>query len=211
MNQFGQLEAHGGCGRPGRGNSIRATVRMTGVAKNTVVKLLVELGAPASVTKTRHARPALQARPVRRDLGFVGAKQKNVRPRTSRTVRLGDVWTWTAIDADTKLIVVLDASDRATAGTALRSSCRTSRPARQPRPANHGRPQAVPERRGGCLRRRHRLRDAREALRRATPQGRAAVQPGRVHRAPMTQHDHGNPDPKHISPATSSARTSRCG
>lgn len=85
------------------GNSIRATVRMTGVAKNTVVKLLVDLGAACAEYQDRH----LQNLPCRRIQcdeiwSFVGAKQKNV--PEDKAEQWGDVWTWTAIDADTKLV-----------------------------------------------------------------------------------------------------------
>ena len=86
------------------GNSIRSTVRMTGVAKNTIVKLLVELGAAA----TKYQDETLRNLPCKRlqcdeIWSFVGGKDKNL---TEAQVRsgLGSVWTWTCIDADTKLI-----------------------------------------------------------------------------------------------------------
>jgi IS1 family transposase len=88
------------------GNSIRATVRMTGVAKNTVVKLLRDLGAACAKyhhDRVRHVRPA---RRIQCDeiWSFVGAKKKNVTPEQKQK-GWGDVWTWTAIDADSKLCV----------------------------------------------------------------------------------------------------------
>ncbi len=85
------------------GNSIRATVRMTGVAKNTVAKLLVDLGHACAEYQDEHLRN-LPCRRVQCDeiWSFVGAKQKNV-PDT-KVEEWGDVWTWTAIDADTKLV-----------------------------------------------------------------------------------------------------------
>lgn len=87
------------------GNSIRATVRMTGAAKNTVVKLLVELGEACS----RHQHEAL------RDLycehiqcdeiwAFCYAKERNVPEERRGQFGYGDVWTFTAIDAETKLV-----------------------------------------------------------------------------------------------------------
>ena len=88
------------------GNSIRSTVRMTGVAKNTVSKLLVELGACC----TKFMDGAMQNLPCQRiqaDViwSFAGCKEKNVTPeRRASGQHAGDVWTWTAIDADTKLI-----------------------------------------------------------------------------------------------------------
>jgi IS1 family transposase len=84
------------------GNSIRSTVRMTGVAKNTVVKLLVELGAACAVYQNLAMRN-LPCQRIQADeiWSFVGAKEKNV---TAENGAYGDVWTWTAIDADTKLV-----------------------------------------------------------------------------------------------------------
>jgi IS1 family transposase len=87
------------------GNSIRSTVRMTGVAKNTISKLLVELGAACSDYLNR-ALVNLPCKRIQCDeiWSFIGAKQKNVTPETIERGAFGDVWTWVAIDADTKLI-----------------------------------------------------------------------------------------------------------
>ena len=87
------------------GNSIRATVRMTGVAKNTVAKLLGELGCACSAYHNQHVRN-LRVRRLQCDeiWSFVGAKKKNVTPE-KKEEGWGDVWTWTAIDAETKLCV----------------------------------------------------------------------------------------------------------
>ncbi len=86
------------------GNSIRATVRMTGVAKNTVAKLLVDLGTVSSIYQDRVMRD-LSCERIQTDeiWAFVGAKQKNVKPE-KRNEGWGDVWTWVAIDSDTKLV-----------------------------------------------------------------------------------------------------------
>jgi IS1 family transposase len=86
------------------GNSIRATVRMTGVAKNTVAKLLVDLGLECAKYQDEHLRN-LPCRRIQCDeiWSFVGAKQKNV-SEEKMTNGWGDIWTWTAIDADTKLV-----------------------------------------------------------------------------------------------------------
>src|SRR5580704_17552950 len=86
------------------GNSIRSTVRMTGVAKNTIVKLLKELGDACAAYHDGHVR-GLKCKRVQCDeiWSFVGAKQKNV--TEEKAEQWGDVWTWTALDADTKLIV----------------------------------------------------------------------------------------------------------
>lgn len=86
------------------GNSIRATVRITGFAKNTVVKLLVEMGEACLKAHDEVVR-GLQCKRVQCDeiWSFVGAKMKNV--PDEKAEEWGDVWTWTAIDADSKLIV----------------------------------------------------------------------------------------------------------
>jgi IS1 family transposase len=85
------------------GNSIRATVRMTGVAKNTVTKLLVDMGTVCSI----HMDRLMQDLPCQRIQAdeiwaFVYAKQKNVPPE--KRDEAGDVWTWIAMDPDTKLV-----------------------------------------------------------------------------------------------------------
>jgi IS1 family transposase len=88
------------------GNSIRATVRMTGAAKNTVTKLLVELGA-ACLDYQDRAFQNLPCKRVQVDecWAFCYAKAKNVTPEIlAKNPNAGDAWTWAAIDADTKLI-----------------------------------------------------------------------------------------------------------
>src|ERR1700687_2068441 len=85
------------------GNSIRATVRMTGVAKNTVTKLLVDLGTACSVHMDVTMRDLRCERlQVDEIWAFVGSKQKNV--PEGKEGEYGDVWTWVAIDADIKLV-----------------------------------------------------------------------------------------------------------
>jgi IS1 family transposase len=87
------------------GNSIRATVRMTGVAKNTVVKLLVELGAACQVYADEHlVNLTCQRLQVDEIWAFCYAKAKNVPESKKGTFGYGDVWTFCAIDADTKLV-----------------------------------------------------------------------------------------------------------
>ncbi|MDP9370806.1 MAG: IS1 family transposase [Chloroflexota bacterium] len=87
------------------GNSIRATCRMTDAAKNTVVKLLVDLGTACEAYQDRAMRD-LPCRRLQCDeiWSFCYAKEKNVSPERQGQFRQGDVWTWTAIDADTKLV-----------------------------------------------------------------------------------------------------------
>ena len=86
------------------GCSIRATVRMTGVAKNTVTKLLVDLGTACSAYQDETLRN-LPCRRLQCDeiWSWIGAKDKNI-PAGQEKFGRGSVWTWTAIDADTKLV-----------------------------------------------------------------------------------------------------------
>jgi IS1 family transposase len=87
------------------GNSIRSTVRMTGVAKNTVIKLVLDLADACAAYHDRAVRN-LKVRRLQCDeiWQYVGAKAKNVKPE-KKAIGWGDVWTWTAIDADTKVCV----------------------------------------------------------------------------------------------------------
>src|SRR5689334_78555 len=87
------------------GTSIRATCRMTGASKATVMKLLVDLGTVCSVHMDRQLQNlSCQRVQVDEIWSFVGAKQKNVKPE-KREEGWGDVWTWTALDSDSKLVV----------------------------------------------------------------------------------------------------------
>jgi IS1 family transposase len=88
------------------GCSINSTVRMTGAAKHTVLKLLVELGE-ACFDFLNETMVDLHCERVQVDeiWQFVGCKQKNATAaKVQKDGICGDVWTWTAIDADTKLI-----------------------------------------------------------------------------------------------------------
>jgi len=87
------------------GVSIRAISRMTGASKNTVVKLLADAGEAFSDYQDRTLRN-LPCKRLQVDeiWSFVYAKQKNVATAKAAPEGAGDVWTWTAIDADTKLI-----------------------------------------------------------------------------------------------------------
>jgi IS1 family transposase len=87
------------------GNSIRATVRMTGVAKNTVTKLLVDLGETCAEYQDRVMRDLPCQRLECDEIwAFVYAKKKNVPEDKRGEFGYGDVWTWVALDSDTKLI-----------------------------------------------------------------------------------------------------------
>jgi IS1 family transposase len=77
---------------------------MTGVAKNTAVKLLTDLGTVCSVYQDKVMRD-LYCEKIQCDeiWTFVGAKQKNVKP-DKRQQGWGDVWTWVAMDPGSKLV-----------------------------------------------------------------------------------------------------------
>lgn len=87
------------------GNSVRSTVRITGASKNTVVKLLVEIGNVCSEFQDRVLRN-LPCKKLQCDeiWSFCYAKAKNVPVEKKGQPGVGDVWTWTALCADTKLI-----------------------------------------------------------------------------------------------------------
>ena len=87
------------------GSSLRATSRMADVSINTVTKLLVDMGC-ACAAYHHHYVKNLKVRRLQCDeiWAFVGAKQKNAAPE-QKAAGWGDVWTWTGIDADTKLCV----------------------------------------------------------------------------------------------------------
>lgn len=85
------------------GNSLRATSRMANISINTVTKLLVDVGAAAALFHDECVRNVRVRRLQCDEIWcFVGAKAKNVTPE-QKAMGWGDVWTWTAIDADTKL------------------------------------------------------------------------------------------------------------
>lgn len=87
------------------GCSIRSTVRMTGVAKNTIVKLLADVGQACSEYQDKVMRN-LTCRALQIDeiWCYCYAKAKNVPVEKQGIFGIGDVWTFVAIDADTKLV-----------------------------------------------------------------------------------------------------------
>ena len=95
------------------GNSIRSITRMTGVSKNTIVKLLVDVGTACLKYQDQTLRN-LTCRRLQLDeiWSFVYAKAKNVPDELREAPGVGDVWTWTAIDADTKLVPSWMVGDR---------------------------------------------------------------------------------------------------
>lgn len=95
------------------GNSVRATARLTDSAKATVLKLLVEVGEFCSIYQD-HALRHLNSKRIEADeiWAYVGAKQKN-----ATSERQGDLWTYTAIDADSKLMISWLVGSRNSANT----------------------------------------------------------------------------------------------
>jgi len=88
------------------GQSIRGVTRIMGVSKNTVSKLLIDAGRACAEYHDKAVRN-IKARRVQCDeiWSFTYAKQKNVADAKAAPDGAGDTWTWTAIDADSKLIV----------------------------------------------------------------------------------------------------------
>lgn len=86
------------------GNSIRSTERMTGIHRDTIMRLLVEAGAGCADIMDEKMRE-LPCRRIQVDeiWSYVGKKQRQLKPEDDRT-RVGDQWTFVAIDAETKLI-----------------------------------------------------------------------------------------------------------
>ena len=87
------------------GNSMRATSRLADVSINTVTKLLITAGLACSDYQDRALRN-LPCNRVQVDeiWAFVGMKQKNVPAEHKGELGYGDIWTWVAIDAETKLV-----------------------------------------------------------------------------------------------------------
>jgi IS1 family transposase len=87
------------------GCSINSTVRMTGVSKNTILKLLVEIGSACSAFLDVAMRN-LKCQKLQADeaWSFCYCKQRNMTPEIAEDRIAGDVWVWAAIDADTKVI-----------------------------------------------------------------------------------------------------------
>lgn len=105
MNRLSTQERARIIGALVEGNSLRATSRMTGAAKNTVTKLLVDIGQAAADYQDDHLR-LLPCEVVEADeiWAYCYAKNKNVPEQFKGTPGYGDVWTFTAVCADTKLV-----------------------------------------------------------------------------------------------------------
>ncbi len=95
------------------GSSMRSVSRVCGVSINTVTKLLVDAGTACAALHDEKVRN-VTAKAIQCDeiWSFSYAKNKNVKFAKSPSEGAGDVWTWTAIDADSKLIVSWHVGDR---------------------------------------------------------------------------------------------------
>jgi IS1 family transposase len=88
------------------GNSVRSTVRITGIAKKTVMRLVFEVGTFCAEYQNRvFQNLKCERMQVDECWSFCYAKQKNVTPDiAAKNPGAGDAWLWAAIDADTKLV-----------------------------------------------------------------------------------------------------------
>jgi IS1 family transposase len=88
------------------GSSIRAVTRLTGASKNTVARLLVDAGRAVSEFQDRALRNIKSQRvQVDEIWSFIYAKNDHVKHAKAAPANAGDVWTWTAVDADSKLLI----------------------------------------------------------------------------------------------------------
>src|ERR1700730_2829482 len=95
------------------GSSMRSITRITGVSINTVSKLLEDAGEVCAAFHDEHVR-SVKAKRVQVDeiWSFTYAKEQNVATAKAAPDSAGDTWTWTALEADTKLIVSFAVGDR---------------------------------------------------------------------------------------------------
>ena len=113
MNRLSTSERAAIIGALVEGNSIRATCRMTGRDKETVMRLLDDIGAACDVYQGG-ALKNLSCKRIQCDeiWSFVGAKAKNVPEKRRGEYGIGDAWTWVALDPDSKLVVTWRVSTR---------------------------------------------------------------------------------------------------
>lgn len=88
------------------GSSIRAVERITDVHRDTIMRLMVRVGEGCAKLLDEEMR-GLDCKRIEVDelWGFIGKKQRHVTEQDDKS-RVGDVWTWVAIDSDSKLIPV---------------------------------------------------------------------------------------------------------
>lgn len=94
------------------GNSIRATARIADVSKNTVTKLLEDAGKACAAYHNEHVR-GVKASHVQADQiwSFCYAKERNVETAKAAPADAGDIWTWIAMDRDSKLLISYTVGD----------------------------------------------------------------------------------------------------
>jgi len=95
------------------GSSMQSTSRVCDVAFNSIVKLLADAGRACEAFHDKTVR-GVQAQRVQRDeiWAFCYAKQRNVGTAKAAPAIAGDLWTWTALDADSKLLISYLVGDR---------------------------------------------------------------------------------------------------
>jgi IS1 family transposase len=88
------------------GTSLRATSRLANVSINTVTKLLVDIGTACQKYHDEHVRNVASKRVQCDEIwSFIYAKDKNLPSKLQGKYGVGSIWTWTALDADSKLII----------------------------------------------------------------------------------------------------------
>lgn len=179
------------------GTSLRATSRLADVSINTVTKLLVDVGSACADYQDKTLRN-LTCKRVQVDeiWSFVYAKEKNVPAAAAAPETAGDVWTWTALDADTKLIAAWMVGDRSYMTARVFIDDLADRLANRIQLTSDGHRaylQAVEESFGGAI-------DYAQLVKiyGASPEGEKRYSPAQCIGAEMKGVS-GNPDPKHIS------------
>jgi IS1 family transposase len=95
------------------GNSVRSITRLLKVGKNTVLNLMIDAGKVCAAYHDEHVHNVRTKRVQCDEIwSFVTAKQKNVAAMKTRVDGAGDAWTWTALDADSKMILSYFVGDR---------------------------------------------------------------------------------------------------
>ena len=179
---------------------MRSISRVADVSINTVTKLLVDAGIACAAYHDQYVT-ALKTKRVQCDeiWSFCYAKERNVAAATHAPDGAGDLWTWTALDADSKLMISWGVGDRH-AGVARMFFEDIAARLVKPRSTYDRWPSRL-LRRGSGIICRSRFRPTSKALRRSS--GGGSKQERRYSPAectgtiktPIT----GNPDPKHIS------------
>jgi IS1 family transposase len=88
------------------GVSVRATSRLTGASKVTILRLLESAGvATLNYQNANHAHLSTKRVQADEQWAFVFSKSRNTKPEHRESGERGDCWTWVAIDADSKLVI----------------------------------------------------------------------------------------------------------